>query len=57
MEILLFSTLQGKKAQEERVRKLNQWIDNTSLQYYCLSSSEADFKVIDEILLSFRVTH
>uniref|UniRef100_A0AAF5PVP5 Uncharacterized protein n=2 Tax=Wuchereria bancrofti TaxID=6293 RepID=A0AAF5PVP5_WUCBA len=43
-EIKKLSALQGRKAQEERVKKLNHWINNTSVQYYCLSSSESDFE-------------
>ncbi|KAL3981440.1 hypothetical protein ACH3XW_43105 [Acanthocheilonema viteae] len=43
-EIKKLSTLQGRKAQEERVKKLNHWIDNTSVQYHCFSPSETDFK-------------
>ncbi|VDK66243.1 unnamed protein product [Onchocerca ochengi] len=43
-EIKKLSSLQGRKAQKERVEKLNHWIDNTSVQYCCLSSSQIDFK-------------
>ncbi|EJD74038.1 hypothetical protein, variant, partial [Loa loa] len=43
-EIMKLSALQGAKAQEERVQKLNHWINNTSDEYYCLSSSEPNFQ-------------
>uniref|UniRef100_A0A0R3RLX4 Tudor domain-containing protein n=1 Tax=Elaeophora elaphi TaxID=1147741 RepID=A0A0R3RLX4_9BILA len=43
-EIKKLSALQGRMAQEERVKKLNRWINCTSVQYYCFSSSDTDFK-------------
>ncbi|VDO30833.1 unnamed protein product [Onchocerca flexuosa] len=43
-EIKKLSSLQGRKAQKERVEKLSHWIDNTSVKYFCFSSSQIDFK-------------
>ncbi|KAM3727085.1 Vacuolar protein sorting-associated protein [Dirofilaria immitis] len=43
-EMKKLSSLRGTKAQEERIKKLNHWIVNTSAQYYCFSSSQIDFK-------------
>uniref|UniRef100_A0A915PP43 Uncharacterized protein n=1 Tax=Setaria digitata TaxID=48799 RepID=A0A915PP43_9BILA len=43
-EIQKLSVLKGREAQRERVNKLNYWISNTSVQYYCFSSSQFDFK-------------
>nr|CDP97076.1 Bm10143 [Brugia malayi] len=62
-EIKKLSALQGRKAQEERVKKLNHWINNTSVQYYCLSSSESDFEALhwtplpqpDEAQITFKI--